>query len=188
MEIECTTKTGTKVTLKGTPSSEVSISTLHGVFTGYWGRVIKAEGFVCKGVVNGKEVLLCAQIDKKDWDTFRAGVKAELLRNVPGLEILKAAINAEIQYHEDFEAMMDDEFNDGVNPPSKPQTNSAEIAKQYPIAAAYLKARAWECAAHFSKSAAGRKAKNAIAEGNDYNAAIALMEKEWSDYCANAID
>jgi len=188
MKIECTTKTGSKVTISGTPSSDVSMSSPLGVFTGYWGSFNNVEGFVCKGKVNGKEMMICAQIQKSDWDVFRAGVRAELLTNVPGLEILENARNAEHQYMEDFNAMMDDEQNDGVNPPSKPTVKSSDIAAQYPIAAAYLKAQSYEYASHFTKSAAGRKAKNAISEGKDYVVAIEKMEKEWSEYCNNIVD
>lgn len=188
MRVESLTKSGTKVIIQGTPSSDVSIQIPQGSFVGYWGMLGSVEGFVCRGHIDGKDTVICAQIPKKDWDVFTAGVKAELLANVPGLKDLQDAIDAEIHYAHEFEAMMDDEQNDGVRPPKLPVVKSSDIAALYPVAAAYIKAERYESASHYAKSSAGKKAKAIIAEGGDYKTAIENMEKEWSDYCNTIVD
>lgn len=188
MNITCRTKSGAEVTLTGSPSKLATIVTPVGTFTGHWGTLQGNDGFIGKCVVDGVEKMICAQIPKIEWDHFCDGIRLELSLNVPGLNELIAAHNAEEKYADDFNAMMDDENNDGVNPPTRPTVKSSELAKQYPIAAAYLKAESWECSSHHVKSSEGRKAKNIIAEGGYYANAITAMEINWSNYCAGVVD
>jgi hypothetical protein len=188
MELTTTTKSGTKVILKGLPCDEITITIPQGVFKGYWGSLNNTEGFVCRGVINGKETMICAQIPLTDWNTFTAGIKAELHNNVPGLKELQDAIDAEIAYANSFDEMMEDEQNDGVLPPTLPTTNASDVATKYPRAAAYIKAEAFEDSNHHVKASAGKKAKKLIAQGHDHITAIEAMEKEWEEHCRNAID
>jgi len=111
-----------------------------------------------------------------------AADEAKLLCNAPGLKELEAAYNDIERYHREFDAMMENESNDGINPPKPITANPQELAKKYPIAAAYLKAERWELASHYAKSSAGKRAKEKIANGEDYNAALAEMEQEWSEH------
>lgn len=109
--------------------------------------------------------------------------KKKLDLNVPGLEILRKAINDAGRYYDEFNEMMDDEFNDGVNPPAKPTSDINALKLQYHRAAAYITAESWENASNYAKSAAGAKAKRAIEDGVDAETAIKSMESEWSKYC-----
>ena len=113
----------------------------------------------------------------------RENKKQKLLVAVPGLEELRAAKNADAEYLDAFDHMMDDEYNDGVNPPRKPSVDSAAVARKYPVAAAYLKAESWEYASHHAKVAAGKTAKQRIVAGEDYKIVIDEMESEFGDYC-----
>lgn len=117
----------------------------------------------------------------------REDAKAKLMANVPGLQILRDAISRQEAYREAFNRMMEDESNDGANPPKKPTDDIVALKAQYPAAAAYLKAESYEYASHYAKSAAGRKAKQAIADGADYTAVLAQMEAEWSAHCAEHV-
>lgn len=182
------TKTGTMVTLTGLPCGEVTITIPQGTFVGYWGLLGGVWGFVCRGMINGKDTQICAQIPRVDWDTFTSGIEAELDKNVPGLQELRAAMDAEIDYAKAFEAMMDDEHNDGVFPPSLPVVKASEVAARYPIAASYIEADHWEDSSHHVKAAAGRKAKKIIAQGGDHQSAITAMHHEWDEYCRKSID
>lgn len=112
----------------------------------------------------------------------RADREAKIRANVPGLTKLKTTIDAWNYYQDSFGQMMEDEMNDGINPPQRPKTEVATIAAQYPVASAYIKADNWEMASHYAKSAAGRKAKKRIGDGEDYKKVITDMEKEWSDH------
>ena len=71
--------------------------------------------------------------------------------------------------------------------PSKPVVDAKAIAEQYPAAVAYLKAESYEYASHYAKAGAGRRAKQAIADGADYTEALVQMEAEWSAHCAEHI-
>lgn len=109
--------------------------------------------------------------------------KKKLDSNVPGLEILRKAINDAGRYYDQFNEMTENEFNDGVNPPAKPTSDINALKLQYPRAAAYITAESWEYASNYAKSEAGAKAKRAIADGVDAESAIKIMESEWSEYC-----
>ena len=103
--------------------------------------------------------------------------------NVPGLETLNNALEDARRYHREFNKMMDDEYNDGVNPPAHPTSDIDALKLQYPRAAAYIKAEAWESASHYVKSAAGKKAKEAIKNGAGLEETMKSMEAEWSKHC-----
>jgi hypothetical protein len=188
MMIQTVTKSGTKVTLTGLPCDDVMITIPQGNFVGYWGTLGGVSGVVCRGKINGKDTQICAQIPRADWDTFVEGIKAELLQHVPGLTELRSAIDAEIGYAKEFDAMMEDEHNDGVFPPSSPVIKASEVAARYPIAASYMEAERWEDSSHYVKSSAGKKAKKIIAQGGDYRAAMTAMRYEWEEYCKDTID
>ena len=118
----------------------------------------------------------------RDVVDLRAEAEAKLKANVPGLDELRAAYEDAEREYQEFRAMMKNEYNDGARPP-KPAANPAELAAKYPVAAAYLKAEAWSMASHYAKAAAGRKAMENIANGEDYKTALATMEKEWAEHC-----
>jgi len=106
-------------------------------------------------------------------------IEAERMEeNVSGLAELQAAIDAEQQYRADFNRMMEDENNDGVNPPSHPSTSSAELAKQFPRAAAYIRAESYSFASHWAKAKAGEEAMEIIASGGAIEDAEAKL-KNW---------
>lgn len=105
------------------------------------------------------------------WDAQEAKIN----QAVPGIDILRAAYNADEDYRQSFEKMMEDENNDGARPPSRPATNSADLAKKYPRAAAYLKAEAYSGAAHDCKASAGRKAMELLASGGSIEDAEKIL-------------
>lgn len=106
---------------------------------------------------------------------------------IEGLKAIENAIAAEEAYAEAFDRMMDDEYNDGVNPPSRPKESSKELKAKYPRAAAYIKAENWSFASNYAKAGAGSKAKERIINGEDYNTVLADMDAEWSVHCQEHI-
>lgn len=123
---------------------------------------------------------------KAQWEAeekARQEAAVRLAANVPGLKALRDALARQEMYREAFVRMMDDEMNDGANPPQKPADDMAALMAQYPAAVAYLKAENWENASNYAKSAAGSKAKQAIADGVDYSEALARMKAEWQAHC-----
>ena len=112
----------------------------------------------------------------------RATLAASCATNVPGLHELEAALNNEERYSREFERMMEDGNNDGVNPPRPISVSTADVAAKYPIAAAYHKAECWAKASHYAKSGAGKRAKVRIAGGEAWEKVIGDMEAEWSKH------
>ena len=107
-----------------------------------------------------------------------AAAKAETLRrNVPGIEELEAARNAEARYDRAFGRMMDDEDNDGARPPAAPKGPSArEMAAKYPRAALYLKAEGYWLGSHDARVAAGERAMKLLAEGGSEEEARKVLD------------
>jgi len=110
----------------------------------------------------------------------REEAAARLATNVPGLEILADARAKWDMYYEAQRAAIE---RGAVKMPQRPVEDVKALAEQYPVAAAYLKAQAYEDATNYAKSEAGRKAKQAIADGANYSEALAQMEAEWQAHC-----
>lgn len=113
--------------------------------------------------------------------------RAAKIAAIEGLEEIRNAIYAVEKYHRDFNRMMEDEYNDGVNPPRRPSTSVADIKAKYPRAAAYLKAESFTYASHYAKSGAGARALERIINGEDYETVITEMESEWENAAREAV-
>ncbi len=102
----------------------------------------------------------------------------------PGILKIVSAQNDECNYLEDFEEMMEDEQNDGVNPPVYPKESSISLKNKYPVAAAYLNILAFSkkipaCESGDQQRIAADKAFNRILAG----ANVLVAEKEMiADY------
>lgn len=103
---------------------------------------------------------------------------------IEGLDIIRKAIDAEENFRASFNRAME---NGSCLFPSQPKESSAELKKEYPRAAAYLKAEAYEHASNYAKSAAGKKAKERIINGEDYTKVLADMEAEWTKAAQESI-
>lgn len=105
--------------------------------------------------------------------------KAALEANVPGVtEVLAAAAaayNEHTRYSREFEAMMDDEGNDGARPPraldESPAQRLEALTTAYPRAALYLRAQRQHESTHWAdntgKGAAAKRAMEILAAGGD---------------------
>lgn len=115
--------------------------------------------------------------------SFNAIIAAEEQREnaIEGLAELRSAWADEQRYRNQFNRMMDDGDNDGVNPPRRPKANVDEIARKYPRAALYLRAESYESARHWAKAKAGEEAKEIILSGGDIAAATAKLENWLTD-------
>ena len=103
-----------------------------------------------------------------------------LAANVPGLEELRQIRNEWEEYQYKF-----NRFIEGGcigHAPIKPTVQISTANETYPIAAAYLKAESFENASNYAKSSAGKKAKERIANGEDYITVLADMEAEWNEH------
>jgi hypothetical protein len=105
--------------------------------------------------------------------------RAEAINNIPGLEKLENAINK----YGIYLAKLDAAIESGTVAPKPPEADLDMMKEAYPIAAAYLRAREYASASHYIRAAAGKKAIDRIADGEDRKMVIAEMENEWKNYC-----
>lgn len=94
---------------------------------------------------------------------------------IEGYRELKAAYSDVERYHRQFNKMMDDEYNDGANPPKPVKADPEEIARKY------LKMEGWANSSSatstgFAKSQAGEKAVKRLVEGDDIEEVLAEAE------------
>ena len=141
---------------------------------------------------------LAAEVDRyyAEISAINKKLKDDLEAAVPGLEILrnlkKDAIREADRFHDEFNRMMEDEENDGANPPDPENFNYAkfynELAAKYARAALYLKAEsqsastAW--ADNTGKGMAAIQCRKIIAEGGsieDAEKALAVR-REFNDW------
>lgn len=163
-------------------------------------KIIVVDGIECLdgGIIrhNGQDVKMLVRIDNKpdlvkmvadwraEWDAYNAYKVAELAANVPGLNELRkardAAYNDEHRYSHQMDRMMDDEQNDGVNPPTPINQSlraiANDLAKQYPRAAMYLRAEGYTLASNYRKYGAGKDAMEIIATGGSIEDAQATLD------------
>lgn len=171
----------------------------HNVAINTLDQIIDVDGVECLdgGIIrhNGQDAKMLVRIDNKpdlvkmvadwraEWDAYNAYKAAELAANVPGLNELRkardAAYNDEHRYSHQMDRMMDDEQNDGVNPPTPINQSlraiANDLAKQYPRAAIYLKAEGYTLASNFKKYGAGKDAMEIIATGGSIEDAQATL-------------
>ena len=133
--------------------------------------------FVCEAVDLGRERYLADRADRE--------------KHIPGLAVLEAAQAAESEYHAQISSMMEDENNDGVHPPRRPQGPTAgELAARYPVAALYLRCRAAAGSGHPAKAAAFRTACEEIERGVSQAQAQAAYDRAdhaWAQAAAAAV-
>lgn len=97
---------------------------------------------------------------------------------IEGLKELRKARAAEMARHEEFSRRSEDESLSCFLQ-ERPRVNSAELAKKYPRAAAYVEAEAFSKASHYAKIAAGKAAMERILDGEDHEKVLAEM-REWN--------
>ena len=115
-------------------------------------------------IFNGKEMLIA--LDRESSEQLRAenerlDVEGEEAA-FPGIGVLRAAYEAEENWHENFSRAMEDEHC--VKHPKRPRVDVAALQAAYPRAALYLLAVEYSFADNDRKAAAGRKAMRILQE------------------------
>ena len=129
-----------------------------------------------------KPEIIAILMAERDAAARERAAREEKISSIPGLAEIKAAQDDFSRWYDEFRASFDGEGGGGVGVRPKPSYDLDALYARYPRAKAYLDASAYADAAHDAKAAAGRKALDAIINGEDYAQAIAAMEAEWSDY------
>lgn len=140
---------------------------------------VKRDGML-EALKAAKPEIIAILKSEKEAAEKAANERRAKIAAIEGLKELESAHEAAEEYHNKSSKAMDSE--DERFPP-KPNINIAELAAKYPRANAYLTAESWSMAANYAKSAAGKKALERIIDGEDYETAIAEMNREWDEYC-----
>lgn len=123
-------------------------------------------------------------LEKEQSEKQEAQDLAAKINAIPGLAEIKHAQADLRAWHQELNASFEgDTACGGLGVRPKPVYDFDEMRKQYPKAAAYLKADEWSKAENYAKQAAGQAAVDKILAGDDYNAAMTEMEEKWSAYC-----
>lgn len=101
---------------------------------------------------------------------------------IPGLHEIMAAQEDMARWREEFTASFESEAGGGVGIRTKPKYDMAGLYAKYPRAKAYLEASNYANAEHYVKAGAGKKALEAIINGEDCEQAINVMKAEWAEY------
>lgn len=112
---------------------------------------------------------------EKEENAYRE--RQEKIKSIDGLEEIRNAIEEQIKWREDFNRSM--ESPDGcVGMRAKPEDNITELKQRYPRASAYLLAENESLKSNYELSAIGKRALEAIINGEDYEDVMARMKDE----------
>ncbi len=108
------------------------------------------------------------------------------IESIQGLVELESTIAAWVTYNNAMSRYIERDCTGQA--PVKPSKTIEEVKKEYPRAAAYIRADQWSYSSHYYKSSCGNRAKEAILNGDNYEDAIADMETAWKKYTEENID
>ena len=132
-------------------------------------------------VKENKEEIIKYITDEAEAKRKAAEDRKAKIAAIEGLEEIKNARYDLARWHDEFNASFSDVSGLGVR--KKPEYDFDELYRKYPVAAAFLKAEAFENASNYAKSTAGKKAKERIISGENPEIVIVDMEAEWKAYC-----
>lgn len=132
-----------------------------------------------------QEVLDYFKAQREAEEKARAERRAKI-DAIPGLREIQEAQADLALWHDEFERSFDDRYGAGVGGMGvrpKPKYDIAAMKKQYPAAAAYLKAEAESLRANYELAGIGQTALEAIiADPDNYAEALAEMEKAQHEF------
>lgn len=152
------------------------------------GTLMVREGAACQRAgdleavkVAKPEILAILMEERKAVDRARKE-REEKINNIPGLKEIRAALKDLSNWQKEFQASFEGESGGGAGIREQPKYDLDAMYAKYPRAKAYLDASAYADAEHYAKATAGKKAVEAIINGEDYAQIISAMEAEWSEY------
>lgn len=149
--------------------------------------VYRADKSALAAIKAAKPEIVATLLAQRDAGIRSQRERQEKINAIPGLREIEAARADLEEWRLEFNASFDGEGGGGVGVRPKPKYDMAAMYAKYPRAKAYLTAQDYANSENDAKSAAGRKALEAIINGEDYKLAISAMETEWNDHVANHI-
>lgn len=152
------------------------------------GKLAICEGAACKRdgkldeIKARKSDILAALMEEHNAEKSARAEREAKINAIPGLREIKAAQEDMERWREEFITSFESEAGGGVGVRTKPKYDMAGLYAKYPRAKAYLEASDYANAEHYVKAGAGKKAMEAIINGEDYEQAINNMKAEWAEY------
>lgn len=126
-----------------------------------------------------KPLLLTYIADKNTEEQNKLEKQEKNVSSIKGLEEIRNALSDNERWNREFSASFESERGGGVGVRQKPNHDIDALKKQYPVAAAYLKAESYAYNKNYEMAEIGRKALERIKDDpNSYEEAISDMEKE----------
>lgn len=146
------------------------------------GRVTQLKKEKAEELVRSKKPEIMAYLKEEEAEKKRAFEERQAKINaIEGLKEIKNAIEEQIEWKESFNRSW--EKGEGfVRLGQKPEDKIAELKQKYPRAAAYLAAEAESFKSNYELSAIGKRALEAIINGEDYKEVLKRMEDEQKEF------
>lgn len=107
--------------------------------------------------------------------------RQEKIKSIEGLEEIRNAIREQIMWREDFNRAMQSP-NGCISMREKPEDNIDGLKQKYPRAAAYLAAEDESFKSNYELSSIGKKALEAIINGEDHEVVMERMNREQKEF------
>lgn len=146
------------------------------------GRVTQLKKEKAEELVKSKKPEIMAYLKEEEAEKKRAiEERQEKINSIEGLKEIQNSINEQIKWRNDFNRAMESE--DGcIGLRAKPEDNISELKEKYPRAAAYLAAETESFKSNYELSAIGKRALEAIINGEDYKEVMKRMEDEQKEF------
>lgn len=145
--------------------------------------VYRAEKAALAAIKAAKPEIVAALLEQRETALRAEQERQKKIAAVPGLREIEAARADLVNWKLEFEASFDGENGGGVGIRPKPKYDMDALYAKYPRAKAYLEAKDFAESDNDAKAAAGRKALEAIINGENHEQAIHTMNSEWAAHC-----
>ena len=149
--------------------------------------VYRADKAALAAIKAAKPEIVAALLAQREASLRAEQERQSKIDAIPGLREIKAARTDFVNWKLEFDASFDGENGGGVGVRPKPKYDMDALHAKYPRAKAYLDAEDFAASDNDAKAAAGRKALEAIINGENHEQAIHAMNSEWSAYCEKHI-
>lgn len=149
--------------------------------------VYRADNAALAAIKAAKPEIVSMLLEQREAGILAEQERQKKIAAIPGLQEIEAAHADLVNWTLEFDASFDSENGGGVGVRPKPKYDMDALLAKYPRAKAYLDAEDFAASDNDAKAAAGRKALEAIINGENHEQAIHAMNSEWSAYCEKHI-
>lgn len=133
-----------------------------------------------------KDELVDILVRKEQQEEQERNERRKRIEAIEGLVLLQTAITDWNTYNNAMSRYIERDCTGKA--PEKPKETVEELARKYPRAAAYVKADRWSYSSHYYKALCGKRAKEAILNGDSHEEVISDMKSAWSKYIEENTD